>query len=169
MFRTPRPNSDDRRFPAADCVEPGPAHWLTSDWNKLHKKVEEMKGDGTTNVTIGLAWAWHSLTSRQPLREAAAPASDLDKVMVLLTDGDNTENRWGGNSAAIDKRTEAACANIKAEGIKLYTVRVIAGNATLLRNCASSPSMYFEVSQASQLNAAFKKIADSLASLRISK
>lgn len=163
------PNSADRLFPAAECVNPVPLIELTSDWKKLHAKVEEMKGDGTTNVTIGLAWAWHSLTSRQPLKEGAAPAPDLDKVVVLLTDGDNTENRWGANSAAIDKRTEAACANIKAEGIKLYTVRVIAGNATLLRNCASSPSMYFEVSQASQLNAAFKKIADSLATLRISK
>lgn len=163
------PNSVDRFFPAAECVNPVPLIALTSDWNKLHKKVEEMNADGTTNVTIGLSWAWHSLTSRQPLKEASAPAPDLDKVLVLLTDGDNTENRWGANSAAIDKRTEAACANIKAEGIKLYTVRVIQGNAALLQNCASSPSMYFEVAQASQLNAAFKKIADSLASLRISK
>lgn len=163
------PNNADQLFPAAECVNPVPLIELTSNWNKLHKKVEEMKGDGTTNVTIGLVWAWHSLTSQQPLKDAAAPAPDLDKVLVLLTDGENTENRWGGNGAAINKRTEAACANIKAAGIKLYTVRVIAGNATLLKNCASSPSMYFEVAQASQLNAAFKAIADSLASLRISK
>ncbi len=163
------PTNADQLFPAAECVNPVPLIELTSNWNKLHKKVDEMKGDGTTNVTIGLVWAWHSLTSGQPLKGGAAPASDLDKVLVLLTDGDNTENRWGANSSAIDKRTEAACANIKAEGIKLYTVRVVQGNATLLKNCASSPSMYFEVAQASQLNAAFKKIADSLASLRISK
>ncbi len=142
------PSGTDTLFPAADCVNPVPFTALTSDWRKLHQKVEEMKGDGTTNVTIGLAWGWHSLTSRQPLSEGAAPGSDLDKVLVLLTDGENTENRWGANSAAIDKRTETACANIKADGIKLYTVRVIAGNAKLLKNCASSPSMYFEVSQA---------------------
>jgi hypothetical protein len=29
-------------------------------------------------------------------------------VVILLTDGENTENRWGANTAAIDKRAEAA-------------------------------------------------------------
>ena len=142
---------------------------LSSDWKKLHDKVDEMQADGTTNVTIGMSWAWHALTSGTPLTEGAAPASDLDKVVVLLTDGDNTENRWSTNSSDIDKRTQAACGNIKKNGIRLYTVRVIDGNASLLRDCASSPTMYFEVQQASQLNAVFKSIADSLASLRISK
>jgi hypothetical protein len=163
------PAGADTLFPAAECVNPVPLIALTSNWKKLKEKVDEMKGDGTTNVTIGLSWAWHALSSGRPLTEGTAPATDLDKVIILLTDGDNTENRWGVSPAAIDKRTEAACANIKKEGIKLYTVRVIAGNQSLLRDCASSPSMYFEVQQASQLNAAFKKIADSLASLRISK
>ncbi len=105
----------------------------------------------------------------QPLKGGSAPAKDLDKVVILLTDGENTENRWGANSAAIDKRTEAACANIKKDGIKVYTVRVIEGNQSLLRSCATASNMYFEVSQASQLNAVFKSIADSLATLHISK
>jgi hypothetical protein len=90
-------------------------------------------------------------------------------IVILLTDGENTENRWGTSTSAIDKRSEAVCANMKKDGIKLYTVRVIEGNQTLLRNCASAPNMYFEVSQASQLNAVFKSIADSLATLHIAK
>lgn len=163
------PNGANMLFPAAECANPVPLIALTSNWKKLHDKVNEMKGDGTTNVTIGLSWAWHALTSGSPLTEGAAPATDLDKVIILLTDGENTENRWGVSPAAIDKRTETACANIKKEGIKLYTVRVIQGNQTLLRNCAGSPSMYYEVQQASQLNTVFKAIADNLATLRISK
>ena len=128
-----------------------------------------MKAGGTTNVTIGMAWGWHALTTGAPLTEGKAAAKDLDKVLVLLTDGDNTENRWGTNPSEIDKRTQAVCANIKKDNIKVYTVRVIEGNQALLRGCASGDTNYFEVTQASQLNAVFKSIATSLATLRIAK
>jgi len=154
-------------FPAVECVNPVPLIALTSNWKKLHDKVDEMKADGTTNVTIGMAWGWHALTSGKPLTEGEAPAKDLDKVLVLLTDGENTENRWGTNSFDIDKRTEAVCANIRKDNIKIYTVRVVEGNAALLRGCANGG--YFEVAQASQLNDVFKTIAKSLATLRIAK
>lgn len=163
------PSSYDRRYPAAECVNPGALQPLTSNWNRLHKLVDAMKPDGTTNVTIGLMWGFNALTSGPPLNQAAAPAKDLDKVLVLLTDGENTENRFTTTTALIDKRTEEACANIKKADIKIYSVRVIEGSTALLRNCASSPTMYFDVQQASQLNGVFKSIADSLATLRISK
>ena len=51
-----------------------------------------MQPNGNTNVTIGLAWAWHALTPGAPLSEASAPKPDLDKVIILLTDGENTES-----------------------------------------------------------------------------
>ena len=128
-----------------------------------------MKPNGTTNVSIGLAWAWHALTSGVPLSEAAAPKGDLDKVIVLLTDGNNTKNRWTGAASLIDARTKATCDNVKAAGIKLYTVRVIEGNASLLQDCASTPSMYYNVEDASQLNSVFNAIAQNLANVRIAK
>jgi hypothetical protein len=37
------------------------------------------------------------------------------------------------------------------------------------RNCATKPDMYYEVSQAVQLNSVFASIAQNLANLRISK
>ena len=45
----------------------------------------------------------------------------------------------------IDARTQKACDNIKAANIKLYTVRVIDGNASLLKGCATKPTMYYDV------------------------
>ena len=124
---------------------------------------------GNTNVTIGLVWGWHALTKSEPLTQGSDPAPDKDKVIVLLTDGDNTQNRWGTSGSAIDARTAAACANAKAANIKIYTVRVIDGDANLLRNCASKPNMYYNVNQASQLNSVFSSIAQNLANLRIAK
>ena len=48
-------------------------------------------------------------------------------------------------------------------------MRVIDGDATLLRNCATKPSMYYNVNQASQLNSVFSSIAQNLANLRLAR
>ena len=135
----------------------------------LISKIETMKPTGTTNVTIGLTWGWHALTTNSPMTEGTAPNPETDKVIILLTDGENTENRWTKNSSDIDARTKKVCANVKAAGIKLYTVRVIDGNAALLQQCATRTDMYFNVQNATQLNAVFSQIANSLANLRIAK
>jgi hypothetical protein len=166
---TPTTSNYHTLFPAANCGSLVTALPLTNSWTALSDKVDAMVASGNTNVTIGLAWGWHALTAGLPFTEAAAPAPDLDKVIVLLTDGDNTQNRWSSQSSKIDARTSLACANAKAAGIKIYTVRVINGDADLLRGCATKPQMYYDVQQASQLNAAFGSIAQSLATLRISK
>ncbi len=117
---------------------------LSTDWTSLNSKIDAMTPTGNTNVTIGLQMAWQTLTPGAPFN-APAPAIDLDKVIVLLTDGENTKNRWTSSSSSIDSRTEKACANAKAANIRIYTVRVIEGNASLLRDCATSPSMYYDV------------------------
>jgi hypothetical protein len=151
---------------------------LSTDWTALHAKVDQMvpvpvnstTGSGYTNVTIGLVWGWHALTESLPFTTASAPKpGELDKVIVLLTDGDNTRNRWTTSGSAIDSRTATACINVKAADIKIYTVRVINGDADLLRNCATKPSMYYDVAQAELLNAAFSSIAQDLTKLRIAK
>jgi len=135
----------------------------------LVSKIETMIPTGKTNVTIGLAWAWHALTPNSPLTEGTAPNSDTDKVIILLTDGENTENRWSTSATEIDARTKKVCDNVKAAGIKLYTVRVVEGNTSLLQQCATRPDMFFNVSNATQLNGVFSAIAQNLANLRIAK
>ena len=144
---------------------------LTYDWAALTGRIDAMVPDGNTNVTIGLAWAWHSLTQGDPLTQAAAPNPDLSKYIILLTDGDNTQNRWNNNNSGsvIDNRTSAACTNAKAAGFRIYTIRVINGNANLLRNCATDPSMYFDVDSASELESVFNAIGGQLASLHLSQ
>ncbi len=163
------PSPTGGRFPAVQCGSLTTIMPLSEDWTELTKKVDAMTASGNTNVTIGLVWGWHALTTNVPLTTAKEPAPDREKVIVLLTDGQNTKNRWTNQTSKIDERTELACANIKAANIKIYTVRVIDGNATLLKNCASKPSMYYDVDQASQLNTVFSSIAQTLANLRLSK
>jgi Flp pilus assembly protein TadG len=155
-----------RAHQASAC--PAPMMTLSSDWTALNAKVDAMVPSGNTNVTIGLQVAWQTLSPVAPFN-APAPAPDLDKVIILMTDGENTQNRWSSSTYAIDARTQKTCDNLRATDIKLYTVRVIDGSATLLQACATKPDMYYNVQQAAQLNSVFSSIAKNLANLRISK
>ena len=142
---------------------------LSYDWTALKSHIDNMKSDGNTNTTIGLAWGWNLLTPGAPLSNAAAANNNLDKAIVFLTDGDNTKNRWSNSESAINARTTLVCNNIRAAGIKVYSIRVLDGNATLIRNCATEPGMYFSVTSASELTSVFASIAQSLSNLRISR
>jgi Flp pilus assembly protein TadG len=142
---------------------------LSTDWTALHSKVDGMTPTGNTNVTIGLQMAWQTLSDNAPFN-APSPSPDLDKVIILLTDGENTQNRWTSSTSSIDARTQKACDNLKAaNNVKVYTVRVINGDADLLKNCATKPEMYYDVDQAGDLNNVFSSIAQNLANLRIAK
>jgi hypothetical protein len=141
---------------------------LSYDWTALNARIDTMTPTGNTNVTIGLQIAWQTLSPVAPFH-APAPAPDLDKVIILLTDGSNTQNRWTTSAYSIDGRTQKACNNAKADNVRIYTVRVIDGNAALLKSCASKPEMYYEVQQAAQLDTVFSAIAQNLANLRIAR
>jgi hypothetical protein len=159
-------SSSYRAHQAAAC--PTSIMPLSTDWTALNSKIDAMTPTGNTNVTIGMQLAWQSLSPVAPFN-APAPAPDLDKVIIALTDGDNTQNRWSSTQSVIDARTDKVCTNAKTDNVKIYTIRVINGNASLLRSCASKPDMYYEVAQASQLNSVFAAIAQNLANLRIAK
>jgi Flp pilus assembly protein TadG len=169
------PTSNNTKFPVYDCGSLAKLLPLTNNWTALNSKIDEMQPNGMTNVAIGMVWGWHALTPNAPLSEASVPKQDLDKVIILLTDGDNTES-WDNSKnqkvtspSKIDERTLLACSNAKAANIKIYTVRVIDGNANLLRSCASNPTMYYDVQNASQLSSVFSAIAQNLANLRLAK
>ena len=141
---------------------------LSFDWTGLNDKIDSLQPIGNTNVGIGRAWGFQALTAGGVLN-AATPSPDLEKVIVLLTDGDNTQSRYSTNQADIDARTRMTCDNVKKASIKLYTIRVIDGNASLLQQCATRSDMYYNVQNASQLNDVFAQIAKNLANLRIAK
>lgn len=169
------PTSNSTKFPVYDCGSLARLLPLTNNWIALNTKIEEMQPNGNTNVAIGMAWGWHALTPSAPLSEASVPKPDIDKVIILLTDGKNTEawdnskNTKVNSSSKIDERTLLACKNAKSANIKIYTVRVIDGNADLLRACASNPTMFYDVQNAAQLSSVFSAIAQNLANLRLAK
>ncbi len=155
-----RSNNLARMSPLVD-VRTNAASLITS--------LATMQPSGNTNVTIGTTWGVNMLTPGAPMSTAIPTEPFLSRIMILLTDGDNTENRTSTNSGSIDARTRLACANAKAPGqdIEIFAVRVIEGNRDLLRECASGPSNYYEVADASQLDEVFKSIARRINGIRL--
>jgi Flp pilus assembly protein TadG len=157
---------------------------LSYDWTTMNSLVDQMYPDGNTNQPIGLAWAWHSLTGIGPL---SAPVMDsryqYTQVIILLSDGLNTEDRWYTNQSTIDGRMVSStgtgtCANIKAAGIILYTIQVNTGGdptSTLLQKCASPNTAgpvgpkFFLLTSSNQIVSTFNSIGTNLSQLRISK
>jgi hypothetical protein len=155
---------------------------LSYNWSAMNSRVDSMSAVGATNQPIGLVWGWQSLVGGGPL---TAPALDsgytYNQVIILLSDGLNTQDRWYGNgsltSTAVDKRMydtdgTGTCANIKAAGITLYTIQVNTGGdptSTLLQNCASSPDKFFILTSANQIVTTFAQIGTNLSKLRIAR
>lgn len=141
---------------------------LSYDWTALKNKIDAMQPSGNTNITIGLAWAWQTLTGNSPFpAPAKSPNYQYQDVIILLTDGENTQNRFSSRQNDIDTRTKKACANAKAANITIYTILVMQGTQSLLQSCASDSSKYFYLTSADQLIAAFDSIGTSLSNLRI--
>ena len=149
---------------------------LTDNWTTLSNEVDAMQPNGSTNQAIGLAWGWQSLTQAPFTIPAFDPTYTYKQIIILLTDGLNTQDRWYGDgyntSTQVDARQQILCTNIKNAGVIVYTVQVNTGGdptSTLLQNCATDPSYFFLLTSASQIVTTFQSIGTALSDLRLSQ
>lgn len=92
-------------------------------------------------------------------------------AIILLSDGDNTQNRYSSNVAAIDTRQRLLCTNAKDAGIQIFTIQVNTdGSATssVMQDCAS-PGNFYPTTTSSGIAGAFKDIYASLSKLRLAQ
>ena len=151
---------------------------LSYNWTSMNSLVDQMYPNGTTNQPIGLVWGWLSLVGGGPL---TAPAMDSNytytQVIILLSDGLNTQDRWYTSQTSIDHRMvntdgSGTCANIKAAGITIYTIQVNTGGdpmSTLMRSCASSSDKFWMLTSASGIADVFNTIGTNLTKLRVAR
>jgi Flp pilus assembly protein TadG len=143
---------------------------LSNDWTALNAKIGAMQANGNTNQAIGLQLGWQSLTAAPFTVPALDPNYKYNEVIILLTDGLNTQDRWYTSQSSIDTRQQMTCNNIKAAGITIYTVQVNTGNdptSTLLQNCASDSSKFFLLTSSTQIVTTFNQIGTALSNLRL--
>ena len=108
-----------------------------------------------------------------------SPNYTYKKVLIVMSDGLNTQSRWSsdGNgqtqyNGAIDARQKIQCDNIKAQGIVIYTMHVNTdGDPTsaVLQYCASGTDKFSTVTSSSEIAKAFTAIGTSLSKLRVDK
>jgi hypothetical protein len=160
---------------------------LSYDWTAMKNTVDLMVAAGSTNQPIGLVWGWTSLVGGGPL---TAPALDntlkYKHVIILLSDGLNTQDRWYGNGSSTSTQVDSrmydnggagTCKNIKDTKIQdanidIYTVQVDTDGAptsTLLQNCATDSDHFFLLTSADQIITTFQQIGTKLSELRVAK
>jgi Flp pilus assembly protein TadG len=143
---------------------------LSNDWTALGNKINAMTANGNTNQAIGLQLGWQTLTAAPFTVPPIDPNYNYQTVIILLTDGLNTQDRWYTTQTSIDTRQQKTCNNIKAAGVTLYTVQVNTGSdptSTLLQNCATDPGKFFLLTEAGQIITTFGQIGVSLSKLRL--
>jgi hypothetical protein len=133
--------------------------------------VNDLYPEGNTNQTIGLQWAFQSLKGSSPL---TVPPKDNNyeykEIVILLTDGLNTENRFSKSQSTIDSRTQKACTNIKNAGITIYAIQVNTDGddtSTMLQQCATTMDKFFLLTSANQIVSTFDAIGTAISKLRI--
>lgn len=151
---------------------------LTTDLQALKTKVDNMKAVGNTNVTIGISWGLAMLSHAQPFSEGVDKDDEtVAKYLIVLTDGENTENRFTDpndsrslRTQKVDARTKLACETARNAGT-VFTIRVIDGDKNLLEQCASKDEQgsprFHDVQSANELPQVFRSIANEIAKLRI--
>jgi Flp pilus assembly protein TadG len=160
-------------FPAeqyADC--PAQLMALSYDWTALNAKVDALYPQGNTNQNIGLQWGFQSLTAAPFVIPAKDPNYKYSDVIILVTDGLNTQNRYSTSQTAIDARELKTCVNAKAKGIIIYTMFINTGGdptQTVLMNCATDSGKFVEIKKANQVLSAFNSIGTALSNLRIAQ
>lgn len=127
---------------------------------------------------------------------AAYTAPNTRKVMVLMTDAEYNSTYCNGvitgvpttsgsgsasdhiNCAATNgssyAQSKSLCLAMKLSGIEIYTIEfkldtTVTARVDLMKDCATDSSHRVTASNATELTAAFEKIAGSLTSMRVSK
>jgi hypothetical protein len=150
-----------------------PIMGLSNNWTALKARIDTLQPAGNTNQSIGIALGWQSLTASPFVIPAYAANYTYKKIIILMSDGLNTQNRYSSTASAIDTREATTCANIKADPtITVYSIQVNTGGdptSTVLKNCASDASKFFMLTDANALITTFEQIGEEISDLHLSQ
>lgn len=176
---------------------PTPITPMTDDLDRLRTEISGMIGwNGSgTNSAIGMNWGWMQLTPQAPFPVPPARNSDneLQRIMVLMTDGANVavsavtpnisqysgygyvdQGRLGTTNinqtvTRLDNLLLQMCTSAKNDGIVIYTVTFAASSTlqNIYRQCATTPTHFFNAPNAATLVDVFGQIAREISDLRL--
>ncbi len=149
---------------------------ITSDRATLLANVDALQASGNTAGHLGAAWAWYLVSPNwadiwpAASKPAAYGEKGTYKAVVLMTDG-MFNTAYESTNGTSDQQARQLCSNMKAAGVTVFTIGFQAPATVVptLRDCASSAEYFHDASDASALTGAFRRIADELSQLRLSR
>ncbi len=151
---------------------------LSNDFAAINSQLDAMKPYEYTHIALGAEFGYHLLSPNLPFDEGASYSDTATrKIMVLLTDGVQTEPAFGPgprHKHRGEENLETICKNAKASGITVMTIAYnIDDTATVdrLRKCTTDPEKdFFSVEEGENIAAAFNAIKQQItAQIRIGK
>ena len=147
-----------------------------SGFTALKAENGGMTAGGTTDQPVGLAMGWMTLTNTDPFDPGALPQYTTP-IVIIVSDGLNTQDRWTGDGSNHDTATDArealVCTNMKAAGVVIFAVYVdlngTQGNSLPLQNCASDPGKYFDLTTAGEIITTLNQIGTQITHLRVAQ
>jgi Flp pilus assembly protein TadG len=149
---------------------------LSSDKYTLKSHIDSLGAEGRTAGHLGTAWAWYLISPNWSSVFSGSPAaasysnSNVQKIAVLMTDGEYNQQYSGASSAT---QARQICTNMKATGVTVYTVgfQLSTGGEAYqtMQQCATSSSHFFNTTTGDELRQAFREIALQLVTLRLSQ
>ena len=166
-------NNSSNKWDEETCNDATPLP-LTYSRDDLSEYIDGLEPEGGTAGHIGIAWGWYMIAPKWKTvwPTESAPRSydepDSSKAIILMTDGEfNTWYNHGQGDSF--EQAQEFCDNIKAEGVRIYTVAFDAPQAgqQILAYCASSGEFAFTAKNAEDLADAYRTIATSISDLRL--
>ncbi len=183
--------------PNSGCTT-APLIELTTYKDDVIAAIDAMVANGSTNIGEGLMWGWRVLSPEAPFTGGRLwDEPKNQKVIVLMTDGQNTYSRYSNNhnwtfygafgfgakgrlgttntatafTNQMNAKTRAACTNAKQKGIIVYTIAFRlendAATRALLSDCASDGSKAFAAKDGTALYHTFQAIGREISNLRV--
>lgn len=175
---TDEPPANGRKFGGRPTSCPDAAVLaLTDDKQLLKDTVDSYDPAGSTAGHLGIGWAWYLVSPEWsdfwPAESAPGEHDDSErlKAVVLMTDGMfNTEYERAENGSS-ELQAQRLCEAIKADDVLVFSVAFQAPSEVLplLRQCATSPSYFFNVATGDELTGAYQLIARKLTQLRLAQ
>ncbi|MBU6474776.1 MAG: hypothetical protein KGQ70_02310, partial [Alphaproteobacteria bacterium] len=159
---------------------------LTNDQTALQNEINNLPTLGNTYRDIGMVWGWRVISNAEPFTEGV-PYSNTQwsKTVIMMTDGNATVNTVLSGEGAynapgtsmsptdINNKFEQICTNMKAQGIRIYTITfqsaIQQSTKQYYSQCATTPSMYYDAPTNQDLINAFNAIATQLSQLHLSE
>jgi Flp pilus assembly protein TadG len=151
---------------------------LTDNFAAIDSQLDAMRPYAWTHIALGAEFGFQVLSPGAPFTEGSAYTDkSTRKIMVLLTDGMQTEPAFGPgvrNVVQGEKNLTSICGNAKDKGIRIITIAYnIDDSDTVgrLRDCTSNPDTdFFNIDSSNNVAGAFDAIRSQItAQVRIGK